>query len=128
MRLLLDTHSFLWFANGDPALNQPARTEIESLSNERFLSIASAWEIAIKVSIGKLKLSQPFETFIRDATHQNDIAVLGIELVHTIKVINLPFHHRDPFDRMLAAQCLADQLVIVSKDDSFDKYGCNRIW
>jgi PIN domain nuclease of toxin-antitoxin system len=128
MKLLLDTHSFLWFVNGDSALSQPARLAIESVNNQRFLSIASVWEIAIKVSIGKLKLAQPFQTFIEETTHPNDIAILNIELAHTVEVTTLPFHHRDPFDRLLAAQALVEGMTLVSKDTIFDMYGCPRMW
>jgi PIN domain nuclease of toxin-antitoxin system len=128
MKLLLDTHSFLWFVNGDSSLSASARTAIELLDNQRFISIASVWEIAIKVSIGKLKLNQPFQTFIADTTYNNDMTILTIELAHTIEIIGLPFHHRDPFDRLLAAQARVEGMTLVSKDEVFDRYGCSRVW
>ncbi|SRR6266404_1402361 len=103
MRLLLDTHTFLWFFIGDNTLSRTARTLIEDESNEKFFSIASLWEIAIKVSIGKLTLTAPFDDIFPDQLAKNGIDVLTITPAHASAVTNLPFHHRDPFDRLLIA-------------------------
>ena len=128
MRLLLDTHSFLWFVSGSPQLSTTARTLIEDASNQPFLSVASLWEMAIKVSLGKLSLGQPFETLIPQQLSLNGIALLGITISHTAVVAKLPFHHRDPFDRLLTAQAIVEQMPIVSGDSSFDAYAVTRLW
>jgi PIN domain nuclease of toxin-antitoxin system len=92
------------------------------------LSVASLWEIAIKVSIGKLILTQPYDVFMRRQLTDNDIKILPINLAHLGAVSTLPFHHRDPFDRLLIAQAMIEQLPIVSVDAAFDVYTVNRLW
>jgi PIN domain nuclease of toxin-antitoxin system len=128
MRLLLDTHSFLWFIGGDDRLSLTARALIEDTTNGVFLSITSLWEMAIKISLGRLQLSQPFETFIPQQLGLNRIGMLGITISHTAQVAILPFHHRDPFDRLLIAQALVEQMPIVGRDPEFDAYGITRMW
>ena len=128
MRLLLDTHAFLWFIMGDRHLSATARALIENLANERWLSVGSLWEIAIKVSLGKLTLSSPFEVLFPAQLDRNDVQLLGITAQHTQVVAGLPFHHRDPFDRLLVAQCRVEGLALVSADHAFDAYGVQRIW
>jgi PIN domain nuclease of toxin-antitoxin system len=128
MKLLLDTHSFLWFIEDDSRLSTTARTLIEDGDNEVFLSVGSLWEMAIKVSLGKLRLSQPFATFIPDQLAANTISPLPIAVDHAAQVVTLPFHHRDPFDRLLIAQALIDHIPIVGVDTVFDLYGVKRIW
>lgn len=128
MRLLLDTHSFLWFIAGSSTLSAHSRSLIENAGNERFLSVASLWEIAIKVSLGKLSLSQPFETLLPEQLRINSIVLLGITISHTVAVTKLPFHHRDPFDRLIIAQAITEQMKIVSVDFVFDAYGVEREW
>ncbi|MBV9387184.1 MAG: type II toxin-antitoxin system VapC family toxin [Chroococcidiopsidaceae cyanobacterium CP_BM_ER_R8_30] len=103
MKLLLDTHSFLWFIDGNFKLSINARMLIEDVSNQSMLSVASLWEMAIKVSIGKLSLDQPFETLIPREMSLNSIGLLEISFSHTAVVATLPFHHRDPFDRLLSS-------------------------
>lgn len=93
MKLLLDTHSFLWFIGGDVRLSPTARTLIEDVTNAVFLSVASLWEMAIKISLGRLQLVQPFETFIPQQLSLNRIGLLGITISHTAKVATLPFHN-----------------------------------
>lgn len=95
MKLLLDTHTFLWFIGGDERLSPTARTLIEDLSNDVYLSVASLWEMAIKISLGRLRLAQPFETFIPHQLSLNRIGLLGITISHVAKVATLPFHHRE---------------------------------
>ncbi len=126
MNLLIDTHTFLWFVNDDPQLSTGAATLLES-DNSVFLSIASLWEIAIKVSIGKLTLSQPFEQFMPEQLALNDITVLPIRIVDCHQLIGLPFHHRDPFDRIILAQALVEGVPVVSIDTAFDAYAVNRL-
>jgi len=128
MRLLLDTNSFLWFISGSERLNVNARDLITDLNNQLVLSSASLWEIAIKVSIGKLELLQPYYQFIPEQLGKNDINVLPIELSHLTKVVELPFHHRDPFDRLIIAQALTEDIPIISPDPIFSQYAVKLIW
>jgi PIN domain nuclease of toxin-antitoxin system len=128
MRILLDTHSFLWFVAGDARIGSTARSLIADLNNTALLSIASLWEIAIKVSLGKLTLTEPFETLIAEQLALNAINVLPIEFDDLIEVTRLPFHHRDPFDRLLVAQAIARGLPIVSRDPVLDDYPIERLW
>jgi PIN domain nuclease of toxin-antitoxin system len=128
MKLLLDTHAFLWFIIGSPNLSDTARALIEDAANERFLSVASLWEMAIKVSIGKLSLSSTFDVLIPQQLSLNGIALLNIEVAHAAIVATLPFHHRDPFDRLLIAQAMVEKMPVVSIDAAFDTYGITRLW
>lgn len=128
MRLLLDTHAFLWFIAGDPRLSAPARAAIEDPANDKVVSAASAWEMAIKVSLGKLSLTEPFDVLVPRELARNGFRLLPIELSHAATVATLTFHHRDPFDRALIAQALAEQMAIVSADAAFDADGIQRIW
>lgn len=128
MRLLLDTHTFLWAVNDSPRLSQRAREEIENPGNELLLSIASLWEAAVKLSLGKLRLEIPFLELATQKTAAHGVAVLPITPEHLDKVSNLPLHHRDPFDRLLAAQCLSEDLSILSADGALDAYGVRRFW
>lgn len=128
MRVLLDTHSFLWFIGGSVSLSPSARALIEDAENQPLLSMASLWEMAIKLSIGKLSLGQPFETLIPEQMKLNGIELLQIEMPHIVAVASLPFHHRDPFDRLLIAQAIVEQMPIVSGDHAFDSYTIQRLW
>ena len=128
MNLLLDTHTFLWFTAGDSNLSQTARTAIEDENNNLYLSVAIIWEIAIKVSVEKLELSEPFEVLIPDMLAENEIELLDISINHAALITTMPFHHRDPFDRLIAAQAKTEQLTLVSADTIFDTYGVNRLW
>jgi PIN domain nuclease of toxin-antitoxin system len=127
MRLLIDTHTFLWFINDSSQLSTIAKTLLES-DADLWISIASLWEIAVKVSIGKLTLPQPFDAFIPLQLQTNKIEVLQIAIPHLNTVSTLPLHHRDPFDRLLIAQALVEQVPIIGGDTIFDDYGINRIW
>lgn len=128
MKYLLDTHSFLWFINGEASLTAKARIAIEDIQNEIFLSVASLWEIAIKISLGKLQLSQEYATFIPYQLTSNYILVLDIAIKHTSALIPLPLYHRDPFDRLIITQSLTEELPIIGKDAIFDQYGVIRYW
>jgi PIN domain nuclease of toxin-antitoxin system len=128
MRLLLDTHAFLWFIMGSSSLSASARALIENVANERFLSVASLWEMAIKVSTGRLILSAPFDVLIPAQLSVNGVELLGIEVAHTAVVSTLPFHHRDPFDRLLIAQAIVEGMPLVSIDAAFDRYAVTRLW
>jgi PIN domain nuclease of toxin-antitoxin system len=109
-------------------LSATARTLIEDAGNEVYLSVGSLWEMGIKVSLGKLGLGQPFEILIPDQLAINSMQLLGITVAHAAQVATLPFHHRDPFDRLLIAQALVENIPIVGKDGVFDAYGVTRIW
>jgi PIN domain nuclease of toxin-antitoxin system len=128
MKLLLDTHSFLWFVAGSDKISSTARSLIEDSDNQPLLSMASLWEMAIKVSIGRLKLSLPFEELIPEQMSLNGIEVLDIRTEHVAKVVQLPFHHRDPFDRRLIAQAKVEEIPVVGADDTFDAYTVTRMW
>lgn len=128
MRLLLDTHAFLWWVNDSAQLTRRARAAISAQDHECFLSVASCWEMAIKVGTGKLELPAGVEPFVEQQLAANRIRQLPLELRHVARAGALPFHHRDPFDRLLAAQALAEELSIVSADPVFRKYGVKRVW
>lgn len=128
MRYLLDTHSLIWFIGGDSQLGGSARRVIDDEENQLYISIASLWEMAIKFSIGKLNLEQPFEEMFPEQLEINSIEILGITIAHLKAAASLPFHHRDPFDRLIIAQAKVDGLPIVSVDAVFDDYGVEREW
>jgi PIN domain nuclease of toxin-antitoxin system len=128
MELLLDTHAFLWWVNDARELSRPARSAIADPRNECLLSLASCWEMAIKTSLGKLKLATGIERFIPEQLAANGFRQLGIDFRHVARVARLAFHHRDPFDRLLAAQAIEEGVAIVSADPVFRRYGIRRIW
>jgi PIN domain nuclease of toxin-antitoxin system len=128
VRLLLDTHAFLWFILDDAKLSNPARALISDPDNIVQVSPASYWEMAIKISLGKYALPEPFATFMEHQLAINDFGVLPIEPKHAAVLTELPFHHRDPFDRMLVAQALGEQIPLVSADSALDAYTLTRLW
>lgn len=131
MNLLLDTHAFLWFIDNDPRLSSYSTSLIEDDANSTWLSMASVWEMAIKINLGKLKPldpSIPFETAIRSQLSINGFHLLSVDISHTARTIGLPMHHRDPFDRLLVAQALQESMAIVSMDTVLDGYGVQRLW
>lgn len=127
MNCLLDTHALLWFLDGDARLSPAGRQIIEDLDNTIWVSIASLWEIAIKLSIGRLNLNQPIDV-LPGELDRNSIGLLSLSFDHVKQVSMLPFHHRDPFDRMLIAQAMIDSLVVIGQDASFDAYDIAREW
>ena len=128
MRVLLDTHAFLWFVLGDPQLSSNARHHIEDPDNEKLVSPASYWEIAIKISLRKYTLSQPYEAFMQRGLKDNGFIILAIEPKHTAALTSLPFHHRDPFDRLIIAQAMVEQMPVISGDAAFAAYPVTCIW
>ena len=128
MNLLLDTHTFLWMSLDDPQLSETARAELSDTENELYLSPASYWELAIKISIGKYNLTEPLAAFVKREIVANNLKVLPINVDHTAEISTLPFHHKDPFDRMLVAQSMVENFPLVSRDTIFDQYGVVRIW
>lgn len=128
MRILLDTHTLLWYYLGDSQLSTTARTHIDDPANMKLVSPASYWELAIKISLGKYTLTESYDDFIQHAVFDNGFGILPIEPRHTAKLISLPFHHKDPFDRMMVAQGLAEGMPLVSNDAILDQYFITRIW
>jgi PIN domain nuclease of toxin-antitoxin system len=128
VRHLLDTHTLLWYTLDDPQLSGAAKALILDPANEILISPASYWEIAIKVSIRKLTLHRPYEDFIDVCLNQYGFTILPVEPKHTAAVISLPFHHKDPFDRLLIAQALVEGIPIISGDPVLDSYVIQRLW
>lgn len=128
MKILLDTQAFLWLISDSEELSKKAKNIFLDLDNQLFLSLASIWEIAIKNSIGKLSFKKPVEEFIAEQLQINNISCLEIGFRHVIRTANLPFHHRDPFDRLLISQAIEEKIPIVTSDKAFDKYAIKRIW
>ncbi len=128
MKLLLDTNAFLFWVDGSPRLTARARRAIENENHTCFVSLVTAWELAIKVGIGKLTLARPVGRYFAEHVALNRFDVLGIELPHIAAVEQLPQHHGDPFDRLLVSQAFAEKLTIVSSDPVFAKYGLKRVW
>ncbi len=127
-RFLLDTRVFLWWVKGASNLTKAAHQAISNTSNECYLSLASCWEMAIKSSLGKLRLTRPIETFVSDQLRANNFKLLNIELRHITKIEKLPFHHRDPFDRLLIAQAITDKLTLITAESVFADYGLKLLW
>jgi PIN domain nuclease of toxin-antitoxin system len=128
VKLLLDTHALLWFLKADRQFSPDARSAIESATDAVLVSIATIWEIAIKQSIGKLQLSLDIEKDLPEFLDENGFDLLDIEYSHVAKVTTLPWKHKDPFDRLLAAQALLTGARLVSADAMFDAYGIERLW
>jgi PIN domain nuclease of toxin-antitoxin system len=128
VKFLLDTHALLWFLLNDAHLSSNAKSIISDLNNDVLVSPASYWEIAIKISLGKYRLDQPFAYFIEQELIKNDFSILPITIQHTEVVCTLPFHHRDPFDRLLIAQAMVENIPLLSNDMVFDKYSITRLW
>lgn len=127
MKFLLDTHTFIWFMNGDDMLPKTIIKDIQNTENECFISIASIWEIAIKISLNKLALKSSFNQ-ISKILLDNEIEVLPITFENIQKLIKLPFHHRDPFDRIIVCQAINMNLCILSKDEYFRFYDAKLKW
>jgi PIN domain nuclease of toxin-antitoxin system len=125
--LLLDTHTFLWWVSDDARLSARARAAITG-ADRVLVSVATCWEIAIKVGLGKLTLPQPVDRFLAEQIGLNQFTLLPIELDHAAAVSTMAFHHRDPFDRLLAAQALYEELPVVSADPVFRRYKVRRVW
>ncbi len=128
MRLLLDTHALLWWLAGDRALPPAARRAIEDPANEVHVSAASAWEVATKHRLGRLPDAGPLAVDFRREVERQGFTALPITVDHAIAAGRLPEIHRDPFDRMLVAQGLAERMALVSNEAAFDSYGVRRVW
>ena len=128
MRHLLDAHSLIWALDDPSRLGPRAIAILEAPDNEMVISAGTIWELSIKVGLGKLSLSLPFQTWMERALVDLHLTVAPITVEVAQRQMSLPFHHRDPFDRLLAAQCLVEVIGIVSADSVFDRYGVDRIW
>ncbi len=128
MRVLVDTHVFLWWVEGDRALPAKVRAALADPANECLISLVSAWELAIKAGLGKLKLALPVKRFIVENVAANGFRMLDIKIAHVGRVETLASHHGDPFDRLLIAQALEEDIPLVTADPIFRKYGVKRIW
>ncbi len=127
MNNLIDTHALIWFLNGDNELSDKAKKAIEDEDAINFISIASLWEIAIKISLGKLELKTPFSK-ISEQIDNNGFQILPITFEDTLILSTLPFHHRDPFDRIIISQSFNNKLAIISKDKYFNDYQVTLTW
>jgi PIN domain nuclease of toxin-antitoxin system len=126
--LLLDTHTRLWFYLGDAQLSSAANALILDAGNVKLISPASYWEIAIKVSIGKYALAEPYEDLIQHSIFDNGFDILPIEPRHTAALTGMAYLHRDPFDGLLIAQAVVEGMPIDSADVIFDQYPITRLW
>jgi len=127
MRALIDTHALLWHIEGSLKLSAKAREVIDSQANSIFFSIASIWEIAIKLGLGKLALENPFNE-LEELLTELEIEILQISFKDAEQYLALPLHHHHPFDRMLIAQAMTNSLAVVSADPAFDAYEVRRVW
>lgn len=128
MRVLLDTHAFLWWVRDDGRLSGRARDALSDAGNELLFSVVSGWEIAIKAQLGKLRASEDVGAYLSGQLSINSMQVLPIYLSHAVRVADLPNHHRDPFDRLLVAQALVEDLPLVSVDPEISRYPVEVIW
>lgn len=128
MRVLLDTHAFLWWISGSPKLSDTARETIANERNELLFSVVSGWEISIKAGVGKLGLPDTPKEFVTEQILLNDLKVLPVNLNHALRVYELPDHHQDPFDRLLVSQALVEETPILSADPEVRRYPVETIW
>jgi len=127
MNILLDTHAVLWFLEGSEKMGKVAVDTIHSAENNKYISVATLWEVAIKLSIGKMEFEGGIEGFIQ-STEDNGFLQLGVSSEHIKRTAGLPFIHRDPFDRMLVAQAMAENMVLMTVDNNILKYDIECIW
>ena len=128
MKFLIDTHTLLWIVTNDKKLSKTANKLYLNSENLIFVSLASIWEMAIKISLKKLSIEEPLKDFIHTQIKRNDIRILNIEPEHILLLENLPFHHRDPFDRLIISQSMNENIPLLSSDKVFDRYPIKRIW
>jgi PIN domain nuclease of toxin-antitoxin system len=128
MRLLLDTHAFLWLVEGSPNLSAAARAVLADPANDVYLSAASVWELAIKVGNKKLTLSDTLDVFVPKWTAAYQLDALPVRFIHVYGVLGLPAHHKDPFDRLLVAQAMVEGMRLLTSDSKFAPYGVPIVW
>jgi PIN domain nuclease of toxin-antitoxin system len=127
LKLLLDTHVFIWWMTAEPRLTSQVRQGICDPGNELFLSSISVVEMAIKIRLGKLRLDGPLEQFVVRGMVQGQVSELPLTIRHALELASLPLHHRDPFDRLLLAQAIAERMSLVTQDSQLRPYGVNLI-
>ncbi len=128
MRLLLDTHVFIWWSDEPEKLSDRVLNACQDDDNSLILSIISIWEMQIKIQLGKLRLKNPLRYLIENQQNINDLQVLPISVNHIYMLENIPMHHRDPFDRLIICQALEERLLLVSKDTVFSNYSISLYW
>ncbi len=128
MKYLIDTHTLLWIAGNNPKLSKKAKEIYLNPKNEIYLSIASIWELSIKIGLKKLNLNLPLKKFVEIHILGNNIQILNISLNHIYRIEKLPLHHRDPFDRLIISQAIEEDIPIIGNDELFDNYEIKRIW
>lgn len=128
MKLLLDTHAFIWWDNEPAKLSPRVLALCQDRTNILLLSVASVWEMQIKLQLGKLKLNLPLVEIIETQQQRNNIEVLPVALAHVLALQDLPPHHKDPFDRLLIAQANVEGATLLCNDPVFAKYGVNALW
>ncbi|MGH3089195.1 MAG: type II toxin-antitoxin system VapC family toxin [Rubrobacteraceae bacterium] len=129
MRLVLDTHTLLWYVADDPKLSRRAAELLENIENDALVSVGSLMEISIKISTGKLSIGSPISRFVTEKVEAIGIEILPITPPHLDVLSNLPSHHRDPFDRhVVVAQCVSEDISLLSRDEVLDRYGVERLW
>lgn len=127
MNYLLDTHALIWFLNGEEHLSEKSKKVIENPENSLFISIATIWELAIKISLGKFKFDQGFKQFL-ELIEENGFEVIPISLEHALRLSTLEFLHRDPFDRLIVVQAMTDNLTVITRDEYMEKYSISTLW
>jgi PIN domain nuclease of toxin-antitoxin system len=128
MRVLIDSHALIWYVDQDNLLGPASHAAISDPTNDLLLSAGSIWEIGIKVGLGKLVLTQPFKPWMNQAISDLDVTVLPLSVEYVDVQSNLPRHHGDPFDRLIVAQAIVEQVSIISADANLDAYGITRVW
>lgn len=128
MRVLLDSHAVIWWVDQDSLLSMASHAAIADPANELLVSAATVWEIAIKLGMAKLSLSMPYRQWMNQALTGLQASLLPVTVEYAERQAELPSHHRDPFDRLLIAQALVEEVPVVSADATFEQYGVTRIW
>ena len=128
MRLLLDTHVFLWWLEDSPHLGARARDILNDEHNELLWSLASSWELAIKVALGRMRIPEPLPEYLPRVLEEQSVRLLPIDHGHVLRVSELPRHHKDPFDRLLVAQAQIERVPVLTRDDDFRRYDVEVVW
>ena len=128
MNLLSDTHTFIWTFSNTKKLSPTVTKEFKNPANQIFLSVASVWEMQIKIKLGKMIFNDTLENIILEQQTVNNIQILPVKLAHALYLENLPLHHKDPFDRLLISQAIVENMTLVSADPEFSKYQVNLLW
>ena len=123
MKILLDTHTFIWYMEGNEKLGEKNKILLDAIENEKFLSMASIWEMALKKNSGKLTLSKPLQSYVPP-----EITIIDVKLVYIFHLENLPEYHKDPFDRIIIATSIVEQMPLMSIDEVFEQYDVLKIW